>query len=96
MRRSLHHRAIRWLFYRCLRWLGIPLRDSHTGAILARVLILPWRGRLRIFGLPDYQPIRITPRFIKPGLFQSIALQAELLPFPNAPSFTSDPLKLKP
>jgi hypothetical protein len=84
--RSVFARGLRWLFYRCLRWLGTPLRDPHTGKLIARILILPWRGRLRILGLPDYQPIRITPRFIKPGLFQSIALEAELLSFPDEPS----------
>ena len=82
----LIHRAIRWVFYRILERFGIPLRDQSTGKLIARVLVLPSRGRLRILGLPDYQPIRISPRFLTPGIFQSIALQAELLPFPDEPA----------
>lgn len=43
----------RWL-YRCLLVLvsvfGSTIRDSRTGDVLGKAILLPWRGRLRVIG----------------------------------------------
>lgn len=88
MKRTPLQRALRWVFYRGLGLLGIPLRDVESGRVLARILPWPHRGRLRLFGLPDFLPIQLLPRLEPPRTLQSISLEARLQPLPDEPSLT--------
>ena len=40
---------------------GARLRDSETGEVLGRVLIVPWRGRIHVIGLEE---VTVRPAFL--------------------------------
>jgi len=41
-----------------MRALGSTLVDAETGRVIGRALLIPWRGRILVFGISPSQPIR--------------------------------------
>jgi hypothetical protein len=84
-------KLLRSALYRLVRHTGMPLIDTATGKPICRIWVLPWRGRLRIIGIPDYLPVTLEPQFV-PGLkVQSTILVATLREPPDYLRIRKDP-----
>lgn len=42
---------LRDLLMQVARWMGSEITDVQTGRVLGRGLLIPWRGKIHIFGL---------------------------------------------
>lgn len=64
----------------------MPLIDVKTGRKICRVWVLPWRGRLRVFGIPDYLPVRLNLEAREELTVQSTVIGATMVAPPDYPS----------
>jgi hypothetical protein len=68
------------------RWLGSEIVDQRTGQPVGRALMIPWRGKILIFGLDEpMQPVFLPEAKVRHGR-QFIGFQSHPPPdFPHEP-----------
>jgi hypothetical protein len=71
----------------CARKFGTKLVDSRTGEPIGRVLILPWKGKLAIFGLTK----AVRPEFLAQTrvTYAKQDLGFQIVPEPDYPNVRS-------